>query len=414
MDVNELNGEINEMRTDFLTGKINRRTFLKKLAKFGLATPVAMYVANMSGIFGLDKAFAGAKKEVSGTVSSPEKLIDTIENPESLKMLAPIEMRDNSQYKTKPPWRIGFANPGVNNPWRVCFQACVEYQIALTPEIKEFIQTDAGEKAEKQINDIEDLMGKDLDAIMVNPVKSESLKPIMEEIYDAEIPSATVDRWVDSDKVTCRTSSEHQDKVGIAVANYFGKVLKGKGKIACIKAVEGVPEHDRRNNSFFKVMEEKYPDIEIVTKVVVGNLQASSHKKVASDIVTKYPDIDGIFDDISFNAPHILDVFLERGLDIPVMNGEDINGWLKLWKKYNVRSIAGSFPVYCGRTGIKAIELILKGEPTPKVWWIPVLVITEEKRDKYIRPDLPDGLFVTTEVPEKWLVEKYKLLEKFA
>jgi ribose transport system substrate-binding protein len=168
-----------------------------------------MYVANASGIFGLRKAF-GATDE---------------EEAISLTMLEPIELQDNSQYKRTPPWRVGFANPGVNNPWRVCFQACVEYQKSLTPEIEEFIQTDAGEKAEKQINDIEDLMGKNLDAIMVNPVTSEALKPIMEKIFDAGVASVTVDRWVDTDKVTCRTSSEHQDKVGTAVGEYFGKTL---------------------------------------------------------------------------------------------------------------------------------------------------------------------------------------------
>ena len=53
---------------------------------------------------------------------------------------------------------------------------------------------------------------------MVNPVASEALKPIMEEIHNAGVPSVTVDRWVDTDKVTCRTSSEHQDIVGSSAA----------------------------------------------------------------------------------------------------------------------------------------------------------------------------------------------------
>ena len=163
MDVHDLNGSLNELREKFLSGKISRRDFLRKLGKMGLAAPVALYAARMSGIFGVEHAFAGSKKE-EVKQAPPEKLSETIEDALSLKMLEPIEMRDNSQFKTKPPWRVGFANPGVNNPWRVCFQACIEYQKSLTPEIGEFYQTDAGEKAEKQISDIEDLMGKDLDA----------------------------------------------------------------------------------------------------------------------------------------------------------------------------------------------------------------------------------------------------------
>jgi len=202
MDVKDLNGSLNELREKFLTGKISRRDFLAKLGRMGLAAPVALYVAKLSGIFGAEHAYAGTKK-TQKTGSS-----DAAEEALSLKMLEPIKLRDNKKYKTKPPWRVGFANPGINNPWRVCFQACVEYQKSLTPEIKEFYQTDAGEKAEKQISDIEDLMGKKLDAIMVNPATSEALKPIMEEIYAKGVPSVTVDRWVDTDKVTCRTSSE--------------------------------------------------------------------------------------------------------------------------------------------------------------------------------------------------------------
>lgn len=411
MDVHDLNGSLNELREKFLSGKISRRDFLRKLGKMGLAAPVALYAARMSGIFGVEHAFAGSKKE-EVKQAPPEKLSETIEDALSLKMLEPLEMRDNSQFKTRPPWRVGFANPGVNNPWRVCFQACIEYQKSLTPEIGEFYQTDAGEKAEKQISDIEDLMGKDLDAIMVNPVTSEALKPIMEEIHNAGVPSVTVDRWVDTDKVTCRTSSEHQDIVGSSVAEYFGRQLGGKGKVIWMKAIEGVPEHDRRNNSFRDVITSKYPDIELVGPHLVGDLQASSHKRVANDLITKHPDLDALFDDISFNMPHILDIFLERGMKIPVLNGEDINGWLKLWKKHQVRSIAGSFPVYCGRTGVKAVELILKGEPTPKVWWIPVLVIDQEERDKLIRPNFPDSFFATTEVPERWLVEEYDIMTK--
>jgi len=415
MDVKGINGELNQLREKFLTGRISRREFLTKLGKIGLATPVAFYAAKMSGVFGVKEAFAGSEKEEAvQEAATPQEVSDIIEEAVSLQMLEPIELQDNSKFKTKPPWRVGFANPGIMNAWRVCFQACIEYQASLTPEIGEFIQTDAGQKAEKQINDIEDLMGKDLDALMCNPQTSEALIPIMEKVYDRGIPSVTLDRWVDTDKVTCRTSSEHQDKVGVAVADYFGKTLNGKGKVVWIKAIEGVPEHDRRNDSFVKTLETKYPEMEIITKVVVGTMQAAAQKKALSDIVTKYPKFDALFSDISFNAPTYLDVFLERGMKVPVMNGEDINGWLRLWKKHNVRSIAGSFPVYCGRTGVKAVELILKGEPTPKVWWIPVLVITEEMRDQYFRPNFPDGYFATTEVPEKYLVEQYKLLDKLA
>ncbi len=393
MEHKELSGEMNELRKKFLTKQINRRQFLAKATKFGLSAPVALWFMQVSHLF--SPPSAAAAEEIM-----------------SLKMLEPIKMKDNSKFKTKPPWKIGFANPGVNNSWRVCFQACIDYQKSLTPEIAEWIQTDAGEKAEKQINDIEDLMGKDLDLIMVNPVTSEALTPVVEQIYDKGIPTVTVDRWVDTDKVTCRTQSGNQEPVGKYFAEYIGKQLGSKGgNLAWVVSIEGVPQHDQRQNGFAKEIK-KYPNVKVVGKVATGTMQAAACKKALSDIVTKNPKIDAVFCDVGWLAAPYLDVFRERGLPIPIITGDDINGWFKLCDKYKVKSVSGSWPVYCGRTGVKATELILKGEPTPEIWWIPLLIITPENRSKWFKPKMPDAFWLSTEVPEDWLMKVFKLQEK--
>ncbi len=393
MENKALSGEMNELRGKFFTGKINRRQFLSKAAKFGLSAPVALWYMQVSHFFN------------PPSVEAAEQIM-------SLEMLEPIKMMDNSKFKTKPPWKIGFANPGINNSWRVCFQACIEYQKSLTPEIGEWSQTDAGEKAEKEINDIEDLMGKGMDLIMVNPVTSEALTPIVEKIYEKGIPSVTVDRWVDTDKVTCRTQSGNQEPVGKSFAEYIGKELGSKGgNLAWIVSIEGVPQHDQRQAGFAQEIK-KYPNVKTVSKVATGTMQAAACKKAMADIVTKNPKIDAVFCDVGWLAPPYLDVFLERGLPIPIITGDDINGWFKLCDKYHIKSVSGSWPVYCGRTGVKAAELILKGEPTPEIWWIPLLIITPENRSKWYKPNMPDSLWLSTEVPEDWLIKEYKLQEK--
>jgi ribose transport system substrate-binding protein len=393
MEHKELSGEMNELREKFLTKQVNRRQFLSKVAKLGLSAPVALWYMQVSHLFS------------PPSVAAAEEIL-------SLKMLEPIKMKDNSKFKTKPPWKIGFANPGVNNSWRVCFQACIEYQKSLTPEIGEWIQTDAGEKAEKQINDIEDLMGKGLDLIMVNPVTSEALTPVVEQIYDTGVPTVTADRWVTTDKVTCRTQSGKQEPVGKYFAEFIGNELGSEGgNLAWVVSIEGVPQHDQRQEGFAKEIK-KYPNVKVVGKVTTGTMQAAACKKALSDIVTKNPKIDAVFCDVGWLAPAYLDVFLERGLPIPIITGDDINGWFKLCDKHKVKSVSGSWPVYCGRTAVKATELILKGEPTPEIWWIPLLIITPENRSKWFKPQMPDALWLSTEVPEDWLIKEFKLQEK--
>jgi hypothetical protein len=46
------------------------------------------------------------------------------------------------------------------------------------------------------------------------------------------------------------------------------------------------------------------------------------------------------------------------------------------------------------------------------MWWIPLLIITEENLSKWYRPEMPDGYWATTEVPADWLMDVFKLKEK--
>jgi ribose transport system substrate-binding protein len=392
MDIKELDGELHSLRERFLLGQINRRQFLARLGKLGLAAPVAAWFMEVSHFF------------TPPSVNAAEEVL-------ALKMLPPIEMQDNSKFKKKGPWKIGFSNPGVNNTWRVCFQACMDYQRSLTPEIGEWIQTDAGEKAEKQISDTEDLLGKNLDLIIINPV-TEALIAIVEKVYDKGIPIVTVDRWIQTEKVTCHTRSGSQKIVGRAYADFIGKTLGSKGgNLAWVGTITGSPQNRERQEGFEEAIK-KYPKINVVGKVITGSFEAAPNKKALSDIVAKNPKIDAVFCDIGWTAPAFLDVFLERNLPIPIITGDDVNGWIRLCKKYKIKSILGSWPVYCGRTGVKAAEMILKGQATPKYWWIPLLIIEEKDFDKWYRANLPDSLWLSTEVPQKWLVEKFKIADK--
>ena len=68
-----------------------------------------------------------------------------------------LKMVDTSKFKKSPPYVIGFSNASVSNSWRVYFdlqvRAEAEAQKAL---IKKFYVTDANDKPDKQIADVEE------------------------------------------------------------------------------------------------------------------------------------------------------------------------------------------------------------------------------------------------------------------
>ncbi len=102
-----------------------------------------------------------------------------------MQMLEP-EMSDTSEYAKEGPYTFCFSNAGVNNPWRVVGYTTMQAEVALHPEIEEFIHVDAEGSDEKQISDIADLVaGGNCDVLIVSPNTTAALTPAVEQACEA-------------------------------------------------------------------------------------------------------------------------------------------------------------------------------------------------------------------------------------
>ena len=81
-------------------------------------------------------------------------------------LLAFVVLFAGSERKKKEGIVIGFSNASVSNSWRVFMVANFNYEITLHDEIAEVHYTDAQDKPEKQIADVDDLLVK---AIYLRP-----------------------------------------------------------------------------------------------------------------------------------------------------------------------------------------------------------------------------------------------------
>ena len=96
-----------------------------------------------------------------------------------------------------PPWTIGFSQDTMDHPWRAYMVTSAEAQAETYPDlIDEFIFTDAGGSNEKQIADVEDLISRDVDLIMMSPREAQALVPAVNAIKEAGIPLVVLDREV--------------------------------------------------------------------------------------------------------------------------------------------------------------------------------------------------------------------------
>ena len=144
------------------------------------------------------------------------------------------QMVDTSKFKKKPPYVIGFSNASVSNSWRVQFVNEFKAECDRHKDlIKAVYITDAQDKPVKQVADIEDLMTKNLDILVVAASESGPLDPIVSKIYKTGFPVAMIDRRITSENFVNFTTCS--DIVGGRLSGlWLAEVLKEKRQTSCV------------------------------------------------------------------------------------------------------------------------------------------------------------------------------------
>jgi ABC-type sugar transport system substrate-binding protein len=143
------------------------------------------------------------------------------------------KMMDTSKFKKNPPYTIGFSNASISNSWRVFFERQVRYGADLHQDvIKKFYVTDANDKPDKQIADVEDLIAKGCDLLIISAATMAALDPIVTRTMRRGIPVVCVDRRVSSDNFVSFVTSSNVAQ-GRAQMLWLCEMLRGKGKSSC-------------------------------------------------------------------------------------------------------------------------------------------------------------------------------------
>jgi len=311
----------------------------------------------------------------------------------------PEGMVDTTAYKKDGPYTVCFSNASVSNSWRVAMNAHVDYQIEQATNeglIKEYIYTDANDDPNKQIADIEDLMTKGCDVLIVSASTGEALTPVVEKAMDAGIPVVTLDRNIVSDKYVTFVEQNSCD-MGATQAKWLAEKLGGKGKIVLLSGLAGAtPAEDRLRCAQEEFA--KYPDIEVLAQEYAQWSPVEGKKIMANWLVT-YPQIDGVWADSGLQASGAVEAFQEAGKEIPPITGEDWNRYLKMWKELGFPGYGVSFNTQMGAEAVKVALDIVQGKEVPHYVNLPKLIIDETTLDKYVRMDLPDDYWASS-LPE--------------
>lgn len=163
-----------------------------------------------------------------------------------------------SKKQAERHFRIGFAQCNTNDSWRQTMLQGMERELSFNPSIKMEV-ADAQSDWKRQEAQIADFIKDKVDLLIVSPLESALLVPIIEKAYDAGIPVLIIDRRIESDRYTAFIGAENL-LVGQNAGTYAKVLLKGKGNVLAIgQGPTSGPTMDR-NSGFLQAIRQ-YPEL---------------------------------------------------------------------------------------------------------------------------------------------------------
>ena len=269
-----------------------------------------------------------------------------------------------SENETKT-YKIGFSQTGFNDEWRKAMNQSMKIQAGFYPEI-ELTILDGEDNVEKQIKDIDLLLNEGVDMLIVSPVKSKPITPIVERAYKMGIPVLIVDRKIEGQNYTAYLGGDNY-QVGTNVGNYLASIDTESKKIIEIKGLSGSSPALERSLGFNNIIK-KTTHLQIV-KTIESNWESYSIKDSLSKVLNEIKDVDYIFahnDRMALGAWEIAKVKdLHHAIKFIGVDGlPGPNGGIQLVQE-GVLLATILYPTG-GDEAIRLAMKILKGEKIPK------------------------------------------------
>ncbi|CCV04037.1 ABC-type sugar transport system periplasmic component-like protein [Mesorhizobium metallidurans STM 2683] len=280
--------------------------------------------------------------------------------------------KDTSQYKKEGPYTIGFSNAGLGDSWRVVMLHSMEASAAKhKDQIKKLIITDAGHDDAKQVADIQDLISRGVDLLIVSANTQQALDPAVSQAMAAGIPVVMVDRRVASDNfVTFVTASDAM--MGRLFAQWIVEKLGGKGNVIMLAGQAGSSPSENREKPAREVFAQ-YPGIKVL-ETVYSDWSPVKGKQVMQAMIAKYgKQINAVWSAHGLQTPGSIEAFIEAGYkdgEIPPHTTADVNGPLQMAIEHKVPMLEVGYPPAMGGISVDVALQVLAGAPVPCIYTI--------------------------------------------
>lgn len=257
--------------------------------------------------------------------------------------------------------------------------------------------TNAQDDMLKQIADVEDLLARGIDLLILNPKDPKGLIPATKAAAQAGVPVVIIDSSIDPLATFITTVQSNNMRNGELIGEWLVKQMKGEPiKMALLSGTQGNPVgKERRQGVFRGIIEQQLRTQGISGFNIVaqgwGNWTREGGLEAMEDIIVAHPEINVLLGENDSMTLGAMEAIKEAGKmkDILILAAADgQKEALKLIQSGEYGATGSNNPVVIAETAIEIGLQALQGKTDfPQKSYTPAVCITKENVDEYYNPD---------------------------
>jgi signal transduction histidine kinase/DNA-binding response OmpR family regulator len=206
-----------------------------------------------------------------------------------LSACQPIPLRDKK-------YRIGFSQCTGADAWRRAMLNDMKRELAFHPGYT-LLYEDASNSTTRQIAQVQSLMDKGIDLLIISPNEKEPFTRIIETVFQKGIPVILLDRKIETKSYNAYIGGNNV-AIGRLAGLFIGNHLNGRGRVVEIWGLPSSSPAQERNRGFREALK-KFPNIQVIKEIngqwerdTVGRLVASTFNDLKNtDLVFAHNDV---------------------------------------------------------------------------------------------------------------------------
>jgi ribose transport system substrate-binding protein len=196
-----------------------------------------------------------------------------------------------AQDKPMTGWTVGYLPGSLVDALRIEWSKYL--QITVEEAGGKVVVIDSQNDTTKQVSDGEDILQKKINILVINPIDSAAMVPIVEKANSMKIPVVCIDRTVDKGNILTTVEFDN-GKAGNDAGEFIAKALGGKGKVMQIQGTLGASVVYERGESFRKAIA-KYRGLKLVAEPSSKDWTTADALSFTEDALSANPDLAAIW-----------------------------------------------------------------------------------------------------------------------